>query len=277
MSTVSAHQRDLSVLPDRAPADSIAVGLRLVTMGDFTVSRSGEKVALGQHQARALLAIMVCVQGPVHREKLIEWLWPHLPAERALSTLYSTVYTLRRRLGSERPKAAASSFVQSDGEAYRLDWGQDAWLDLSEFLHLARVASRPAPADVRIERLMAADAAYAGQFLPQWPYAEWAMPLRAEVEETYLGVGSGLAEALVEVGQVSAAVTQYRRLLAIDPEREAWHRALMKLFIRSGERAKAVQQFEACRRVLFGCAGMTPSPETEEIYASLFKSAVGRG
>jgi LuxR family transcriptional regulator, maltose regulon positive regulatory protein len=251
--------------------------LSIITLGDFVVSRGDVPVALGQHQARALLAILLCQNGPVHREKLIEWLWPHLPEQRALSTLYSTVYTLRQRLEPGRTHPAAASFVRSDAEAYRLDWQRDDYLDVTEFLRLAHVAERPVNVETRLERLLAAEAAYSAPFLPQWPYAEWASVRRSEVEETYQAIAGDLAAALAEVGQTSAAISLYRRLLTIDPEREIWHRALMKIFIAQGERSLAVHQFELCRKFLHEGLGMGPSPETLALFASLSVPGSGGG
>ena len=251
-------------VPVRSPGSLI-----VVTLGDFVVSRGEIPVMLGQHQARALLAILICENGPVHREKLMEWLWPHLPEQRALSTLYSTVYTLRRRLEPDRTHAASASFVRSDGEAYRLDWQRDDYLDVAEFLRRSRVAEQPADLATRLERLLAAEAAYSGPFLPQWPYAEWASVLRSEVEETYQVIAGDLAATLAGTGQTSAAISLYRRLLTLDPERESWHRALMEIFIAQGERSMAVHQFELCRKILVDNLGIGPSPETLNLYASL--------
>jgi DNA-binding SARP family transcriptional activator len=243
--------------------------LNIVTLGDFVVFRRDAPVALGQHQARALLAILICESGPVHREKLMEWLWPHLPEQRALSTLYSTVYTLRRRLEPEGGHGASASFVRADGEAYRLDWQRGDFLDVTEFLSLARAAEQPGDAGARLERLLAAEAAYTGPFLPQWPYAEWASVRRSEVEETYQAIAGELASALASSSQTSAAISLYRRLLTIDPERETWHRALMEIFIAQGERSMAAHQFQLCRKILIENLGMGPSPETLKLFASI--------
>jgi DNA-binding SARP family transcriptional activator len=260
----------------QAPESSVPLRstgpLRIHTLGDFVVTRGDEPVELGQHQARDLLAILICAHGPVHRDKLIEWLWPHLPEERALSTLYSTVYTLRQRLEPGRTHSAALSFVRSDGEAYRLDWQRDDYLDVREFMRLAQVALRPAPADTRLERLQAAEAAYTGPFLPQWPYADWAAVSRAEVEEAYQAVTSDLAAAYAEVDQTTAAVALYRRLLVLDPERETWHRALMEIFIAEGDRSLAAHQYRLCQRILQERLGIDPSPKTQKLFASLADS-----
>jgi len=272
MTTVPWRNPAWALTPDGSTPMRSTGSLRIHTLGDFVVVRDGAPVELGQHQARDLLAILICAQGPVHRDKLIEWLWPHLPEERALSTLYSTVYTLRQRLEPGRTHSAALSFVRSDGEAYRLDWQRDDHLDVAEFMRLAQLALRPVPAETRLELLQAAEAACTGPFLPQWPYADWAAASRAEVEEAYQAVASELAGAYAEVGQTTAAVALYRRLLVLDPERETWHRALMEIFITEGDRSLAAHQYRLCQRILQERLGIDPSPKTQKLFASLVDS-----
>jgi DNA-binding SARP family transcriptional activator len=275
MSTASWQRTAWEPGPEGVPPIQATNPVRIVTLGDFVVSRGDAPVALGQHQARELLAILLCARGPVHRDKLLEWLWPHLPEDRALSTLYSTVYTLRRRLEPGRSRPASASLVRSDSETYRLAWRPGDRLDVTEFLRLARLPEQAGSSDARLKRLHAAEAAYTGPFLPQWPYAEWAAASRAEVEETYQAVASDLAALLAQVGQSSAAVALYRRLLAIDPERETWHRALMEIFIAEGDRSLAAHQFEQCRKILDERLGIEPSPKTMSLFASIASSRAG--
>lgn len=264
-----------SAVWDRTPGVSVPPGpdaLRVVTLGDFIVARGGRVIELGQHQARQLLAILVCAGGPVHRERLMGWLWPHLPDARALTTLHSTVYTLRRRLEPERGRPASMSVVRADGEAYRLVWRGADMLDATEFVRRAHLAAQAPGASTRIERLREAEAAYTGPFLPQWPRAEWAAVARADIEQSYETVAGDLAGLLAATGRETEAIALYRRLLAIDPERETWHRGLMEIFIAQGDRSRAAHQFEACRTVLRERLGIEPSPKTQRLFASLADS-----
>ena len=82
------------------------------------------------------------------------------------------------------------------------------------------------------------------RFCPEWPYAEWARGLRAEVEETYREVLEAIAHERTEAGDVNGAIGRYRRLLALEPEREGWHRELMRLYAACGERALALRQYQ---------------------------------
>jgi DNA-binding SARP family transcriptional activator len=78
-----------------------------------------------------------------------------------------------------------------------------------------------------------------------------------------------VAEELVAAGRPGAAIGRYERLLEFEPEREGWHRCLMRVYARSGERALALRQYHACRTLLRDSLGVDPSPETQRLYVSL--------
>ena len=52
------------------------------------------------------------------------------------------------------------------------------------------------------------------------------------------------------------------RLLNIDPLREETHRQMMDLLWRSGQRGKALEQFDTCQHLLRDELGIEPNPET---------------
>jgi DNA-binding SARP family transcriptional activator len=252
--------------------------LRFVTMGGFSVWRDGVVVpeqAFERQKARTLLAALLCARGPVHREGLVESLWPNLTPERGLAAMHSTLYALRRALEPGLSRREQSSVVVADGQAYRLVLAEaDEW-DAEHFLGLARAARAAAGSGSEIERLLEAEAAHGGPFLPEWPYAEWAAPTRTEVEETHRQVLERLADALAGRGQPAAAIARYRALLALEPEREGWHRKLMRVYADAGERALALRQYHACRALLRQRLGIEPSRETRALYAALLRDDGG--
>lgn len=243
--------------------------LALTTLGAFRVEVDGQPVEFTRQKARTLLAVLLCAGAPVHRETLVDCIWPVLTLDRGLAALYSTLYTLRRALDPGLRRAAASSRVVADAEAYRLvlDEG-DAW-DATRFLRLAADAAAAGPAATHLDRLEAAEAAYDGPFLPQWPYADWAAPRRIAVEEARILVLERLALGLAESRQTGAAIARYRMLLAREPEREDWHRGLMRVYAGAGERALALRQFQRCRALLLDRWGVEPGPETRALEATL--------
>jgi DNA-binding SARP family transcriptional activator len=157
--------------------------------------------------------------------------------------------------------------VLADGETIRLALDEhDEW-DVTTFLSLAAV--RGEDPDATIAALERAEDVYGGPFLPEWPYADWAAPARRELEARHLEVLERLAESLEAAGRLHEAIRRYRRLVALEPEREAWHRALMRCFAAAGERAQALRQFHACRTVLRREQGVGPGPETADLYRGI--------
>ncbi len=242
----------------------------LLTLGRLSVSRDGVPVpdaAFGRQKARALLGALLAARGPVHREQLAEWLWPQTPLERAFAGLRVALHGLRRGLAPELEANAPGSPVVADGETVRIALGeQDEW-DVASFLDIVR--GRSDDAHEEIARLERAEALYAGPFLPDWPYADWAAPARRELEERNREVLERLAAALAQAGRLQEAIRRYRRLVSLEPEREAWHRALMGCYARAGERAQALRQYHACRTVLRREQGVAPGPETAALYREI--------
>ena len=57
----------------------------------------------------------------------------------------------------------------------------------------------------------------------------------------------------------------------LEPERESWHRALMRLYARSGDRALALRQYHACRALLRRDLGIEPGPGTRALYEEILR------
>jgi DNA-binding SARP family transcriptional activator len=246
--------------------------VRLVTLGGFWVHREGHRLTdadFGRQKARTLLAVLACARGAVHREALIDIIWPSLSVEKGVAALHSTLYALRRALEPQLSAGEQSSLVVAEGTTYRLVLGEHGRWDAEEFLRLARAAIATEPDG--LPRLLEAEARYTGQLLPQWAFAPWTEPLRTELEETHRAVLVRAAEELAAAGRPAEAISRYRLLLALEPEREGWHRALMRVYARSGERGLALRQYEACRRIMVERLGVEPSRETRSLHAELLR------
>ena len=190
------------------------------------------------------------------------------PPERGARALDTTLHELRRTLEPAASPRSGGSLVVREGELYRLALGdRDSW-DAGEFLELARGVAG-ATDDVALGRMLRAETLWRGDFLPDFPYEPWAEDLRRELEHERVALLERLAAALMDTGRPAAAIDRLRRLLDADPEREGWHRSLMRAYAQAGERPLALRQFHACRATLRGRLGIEPSAETRELYASL--------
>ena len=177
---------------------------------------------------------------------------------------------LRRAL---EPGAArgGSTIVVSEAGAYRVILGAaDSW-DVDELLGAAERAAATLDPERRIELLAEALDVYRGLLCPEWPYAEWSRALREECERAQSSVRAALADSLLQAGHPREGITHFEALLAADPERESWHRGLMRCHFEAGDRALALRQFHTCRSVLRQSQGIEPSPETRSLYMELLQ------
>jgi DNA-binding SARP family transcriptional activator len=245
--------------------------LRIVGFGEFMVLRGGQPVPRASYErdrARMLLAALAAAGAPVPRDRIFEWLWPNLSPPRAARALYTTLHALRRAIEPDRTGPAAGSVVALEGETCALHLGEGDSFDVREFFFLSE--SNGGEGDpVRLERLIAADRLVQGEVFPEWTYADWCSELQAKVEHRHHRVLQELAETQARSGLPSDAAQSYRRLVAIEPEREEWHRGLMTTFFEGGEAALALRQYHACRAVLRRELGIEPSPLTRQLYTEI--------
>lgn len=245
--------------------------LRIVTLGELRVWRDDVAVrdsAFGRQKARALLGLLLARGRAVHRDELCEAFWADLTPDRASAALRTTLHDLRRALHPELDAASPAAVVTSDGDAVRIALADRDALDLAN-LESAASAVRTRDPTFGIQQLENAVSLYRGPLLSEWPYEEWASARREEVEDAYQTVLEGLARALDEAGRPSVAAERWRRLVAMDPEREGWHRGLMRAYAAAGERALALRQFHACRAALRRRQGVEPGRETRDLYSAI--------
>ena len=259
-----AGERARSVLETR-PRPAI----RVESFGGLSLFRAGGRVQdneFGRPKARVLLGALLCAgRAGAHRDRLLNELWPDLEPARGSRALDTTLHALRRTLDPLTSARTRESLVSRDGDVYRLALGErDSW-DAADFLALAD----PESDDGSLERLLRAEALWTADFLPDFPYEDWAQRARTDLERARGRLLERLGDALLANGRPVAAIARYGELLAEEPEREALHRALMRAYSAAGERALALRQFHACRATLRGALGVEPSAETRELYTSL--------
>lgn len=246
--------------------------LDLRCLGPFAVLRDGRLVPPEQFARRrslTLLKILLTRYGkPVHREELMELLWPEADPRAARTLLNVVVHYLRRGLEPDAPADGRSSFIHTSGDAYWFNIEAPHRLDSQEFLALARRASdeeqagRPGEAIALYRRAIAI---YQGDFLEDEPYSDWCVLEREYLRKTFLTALRHAARLHARQGEVDAAVAYYRRALHADATLEDVHRALMELLWQAGRRDEALRQYHECRAVLERELGISPMPETESL------------
>jgi predicted ATPase len=156
---------------DERPQCSGDVAIKL--LGGFAVTRDGEPVASSRwrlRKGRELVKLLALAPGHrLHREQLMEALWPELDPTAAANNLHQVVHVARRALGAETVSLRDELFTLS------------ANVDVDDFERAASEARRSGSAGA----YRAATSLYAGELLPENRYDEWAGARREELEQLH--------------------------------------------------------------------------------------------
>ena len=211
-------------------------------LGSYAVEVDGRPVPAERwnHRRAAELVELLALEPRhrLHREQVVDALWPHLPAAAGACNLHKAAHLARRVL-------RASDAVVLRGGHVELWPGARIATDVESFEAAARAAL--AGSHVACRR---AASLYAGDLLPDERYEEWASGRREHLR--------GLLVEVLRQGGL------WERLLEHEPADEEAHRELMRRHAERGDRAAALAQFERLRRAL-APLGLAPSPSSETL------------
>lgn len=207
-----------------------------------------------RRKAQALLKLLaVSERHSLHREELLEQLWPELEPSAAANNLHKNLHYVRSALAEQ---GIEDQLVGLRGQTVELV--PDTGIDAAQF----REAAQAALSSPSMEAFRDAAALYAGDLLPDDLYEEWTIAERDELRQLYTEVLSGLARLHEERQEHPAAIEALQRLLHADPLNEEAHRQLMRLYAASGSRHRALRKFEQLRDLLAREFNVAPSTET---------------
>jgi predicted ATPase/DNA-binding SARP family transcriptional activator len=238
-------------MTDRPP-----VSIRL--LGTFEVEVEGKVLGAGAWRLRKaadLVKLLAIAPGHrLHRELLMEALWPDKDPAAAANNLYQAIHGARRALGqaSLEFRDGIVSLATDGGAAIRVDVASfEAALERAE---AGEVAARE---DAR--------SLYTGELLPDDRFEDWAAGRREALAAANRRNLSELALVREREGDLEAALDQLAALLALDPTDEAAARRTMRLEARAGRRGAARQHYESLRDALRRELDAEPSPETRKL------------
>jgi TolB-like protein/Tfp pilus assembly protein PilF len=241
----------------------MAVTLELQLLGGFgAATPAGRAFDIVSKKNRALLAYLALASaGLVPRDRLVALLWSDRDDEHARNSLRQALVALRRDLNGVGPSPliVADDTVALDPSHVRVD--------AVEFARLA--------AGGGVQALREAMALYRGDLLDGLAirdpaFEEWIAPERERLRDLAIATLERLW--LQETGEQRIAVA--KRLLGLDPLREAAHRALMQAYAEQGNAAVALRQYEACRDLLRRELDVAPATETEELRRKILQNEV---
>jgi adenylate cyclase len=242
--------------------------LAIRLLGPFEVTLDGEPVTRFETlKARALLAYLADeASSPHRREALAEMLWPDRPEGAARANLRHTLRSLRLAIGDY---GTEPPFLLCSREVIALNPDGDCWVDSRAFAGSLAGLERTDLAEP--EALEQALGLYRGAFLEDLSlpdsalFEEWRVLKREQIQRKVLDLLSRLVAGYEHQGEYKRALAHAWRKLDLEPWDETARRQVMRLLARSGRRAEALAQYEACRTVLADELGVEPETETTQL------------
>jgi DNA-binding SARP family transcriptional activator/tetratricopeptide (TPR) repeat protein len=239
-------------------------------LGGFAVRVDGRPVPSGRwHRRQAAALVKLLALAPrrtLHREQVIDALWPGTAVDDAAPRLHKAAHYARRALGDPRSLALAADQVS-------LFPGADVVVDVEAFERRARraLAAGSEPG------LGAAADLYGGELLPEDPYEAWLEAPRDRLRQLH-------TELLRRGGR-------WVELTRADPTDEEASLTLARRMAEDGDRRGALRQLERLERALRGELGVRPGPAvaalrtellaldvpSRESRRSMVRSPLGRG
>ncbi len=249
--------------------------LRIQTLGSFRLWRDDTELnstTWGREKALHLFQFLVTMRLHtlhLHKEQIIDRLWPDQPAGGGDRDFKVALHTINKVLEPERKPRTEPRFVQRHSLAYGLNL-ESIWIDAIVFENLIMAANQILPDDnqTALAYYQQALQLYQGDYLPERRYEDWCSVERERLQVLALDLMTTLAGLMLDHNPLeSIRLTQ--RVLAIDPVWENAYRLQMQAFMAQGNRPMAIKIYRQCVKVLEKELGIGPLPETEALYEQI--------
>jgi PAS domain S-box-containing protein len=256
--------RPVQEIPELQPV------LRIYLLGPVKVNLPDGAMVGGpswqRAKVRALLALLALRGHPIHRDQLLDQLWPELEYEAALRNLNTTVYNLRHSLEPGLTTVAHSQYVLYEGGQYALSADTGYWVDLHAFNKLIRKAQLEPDVTQSMQLYQEAVELYSGNYLTDLQLtAVYSPGEHHQIQERYLNALEEIGRLQETLGQKQAAEESYLTGLALDPCRETIAQRLMRFYLWQDNHVAAAR---VCRQLVEDLTtelDMPPSEETRRL------------
>src|SRR6516162_4414314 len=174
--------------------------IRIELFGGFRVEIGGRSIpeeAWRQRKPAAVVKLLsLAPRHRLHREQVMDALWPDLPPGPAAANLRKALHYSRHLAEA----ATGSELIESVGEHVGLP-AEGLWIDVDAFRSAAERARRTGDAAVYAEAIEL----HCEGLLPDDRYEDWAIGPRDELRNEYLSLAEELAALLESRGDIHGA------------------------------------------------------------------------
>ncbi len=237
--------------------------LKLQALGQVQAWVNGGLVTGADWQAQVARDAAFCLlahpQG-LTGEELGLLFWPDKDPVRLNMHLKKTLYRVRRALGDKS--------VLFENGRYHFNRALDYEYDVEAFREALDAAHAAPTSETRVAAYEEAVQQYQGTYLPTVD-GTWVLTLREQLWQAYREATLTLIRTQLEGQAFRSALHYCQRLLTEDPCQEDVHCLAMRAHAALGDRSAVVRQFEHCKQLLAQELDVTPSPQTQTLYAKL--------
>ena len=224
-------------------------------LGGFQVRVDGRTLPprhWSRRHSAALVKLLALAPGrSLHREQVIDALWPDLGIDHAAPRLHKAAHYARKALGHR-------DAVVLNAETVRLYPDDDVDIDGARFQQSAVSAI----ADGGVAAAKAALALYEGELLPEDLYEPWAEQPRLHLSRLHT--------------ELLHQAEDWHQVLAADSTNEPAHLALAQRYLERGDRPAALRQLDWLDRVMHRELGLGPSQRALELRQRIEAVALDR-
>lgn len=204
-----------------------------------------------RHSAALVKLLALAPDRSLHREQVVDALWPDLALGDAAPRLHKAAHYARRALGHR-------DAVVLNAETVRLYPEVDVHIDLVQFEQYAVSAV----ASGGVAAAKAALALYEGELLPQDLYEPWADQPRLHLSRLHT--------------ELLHQAEDWHQVLSVDPTNEPAHLALAQQYLERGDRPAALRQLNEMDSVMRLELGLRPSQRAMELRQRIETVALDR-
>ncbi|MFI9571953.1 BTAD domain-containing putative transcriptional regulator [Microbispora rosea] len=252
--------------------------MRFSVLGDFSVTIAGRDVTPRSAKLRSMLALLTIRNGQTTTvDSIIMELWNGRPPERAIGTVHTYVYELRKALSAPDDEPGESVLVTVP-HGYCLDLS-GAEFDLRRFEELAAQGSSllsegartrsPNKLELASAHLTEALRLWRGEPLANVAFGEQVRSHVAWLEEQHKQVLYMHLHAEMKLERYSSLIGEVKLLIERHPFHEELYEILMTALSRSGRRLEALNVYHEMRERLNNELGLDPGPSLQRLQQAL--------
>lgn len=261
------RRRGLVLYPPPFHIDQWPWQFRIYTMGRFELHHHDGPVPFTrktQKKPLELLKVLVASGGKkVNDEQIADLLWPESDGDAAYAAFKTNLSRLRHLLGNDEVIRFQDGKVTIDPHL--------CWVDAWAFEHMAVEAEKGWKQDLS-EKLTFVEKAinlYKGHFLSSDGDTFPVVAYREHLRDVYLRLVARVGDYHKKASQWEEALTCFAKGIEVDPLVEEFYQQMMVCYEKLGQRTRAIETYQRCKKILASTLGCDPSSKTQALYRSL--------